>query len=72
MFHSRNSFVFNAATHQVAAFKDNGDYADIAYICANCKKELESDILPYCELYGRLKRNRKGCFCNLLKDKPTQ
>ena len=33
---------------------------------------MESNILPYCELCGRLQRNRKGCFCNLLKNKPVQ
>jgi len=71
-FRFKDSLTFNIATHQVAAFKDNDDYADIAYICADCKKDFENDTLPYCELCGRLKRNRKGCFCNLLKDRPIQ
>ena len=71
-FRFKDSLTFNIATHQVAAFKDNDDYADIAYICADCKKDFENDTLPYCELCGRLKRNRKGCFCNLLENKPIQ
>ena len=75
-FRFKDNLTFNIATHQVAAFKDydddDDDDADIAYICADCKKDLESNILPYCELCGRLQRNRKGCFCNLLKDKPVQ
>ena len=71
-FRFKDSLTFNVATHQVAAFKDNNDYADIAYICADCKKDFENDVLPYCELCGRLKRNRKGCFCDLLEDKPIQ
>ncbi|CAI2180378.1 7912_t:CDS:2 [Funneliformis geosporum] len=69
---NKNSLVFNVATYQIATFKDNGDYADIAHICNNCKKDLESGILPYCELCGRLKRNRKACFCNLLKENKTR
>lgn len=71
-FRFKDSLTFNIATHQVAAFKDNDDYADIAYICADCKKDFDNDTLPYCELCGRLKRNRKGCFCNLLENKPIQ
>ncbi|CAG8563486.1 4216_t:CDS:1 [Ambispora leptoticha] len=68
----KNNLTLNIATHQVAVFKDNDDYADIAYICADCKKDFENDILSYYELYGRLKRNRKGSFCNLLENKPIQ
>ena len=71
-FRFKDNLTLNIATHQVAAFKDNDDYADIAYICADCKEDFENDILPYCELCGRLKRNRKGCFCNLLENKPIQ
>ncbi|CAJ0765702.1 7106_t:CDS:2 [Entrophospora sp. SA101] len=55
-FCSGSGLNLNVATHQLATFKDNGDYVDIAYICGNCKEELENDILPYCELCGRLKR----------------
>ncbi|CAJ0762063.1 6966_t:CDS:2, partial [Entrophospora sp. SA101] len=61
-FHSGYSLILNVATHQLATFKDNGDYVYIAYICGNRKEELENDILPHCELCGRLKRNRKDIF----------
>ncbi|CAG8520084.1 3140_t:CDS:2, partial [Ambispora gerdemannii] len=71
-FRFKDNLTLNIATHQVAAFKNNNDYADIAYICADCKKDFENDTLPYCELCDRLKRNRKGCFCNLLENKPIQ
>ena len=64
----KDSLTLNVATHQLAAFKNNDDYADIAYICADCKKDFENNILPYCELCGRLQRNRQGCYCSLLKD----
>ena len=33
-----------------------------------CKKDFENDNLSYCELCGRLQRNRQGCYCSLLKD----
>ena len=36
------------------------------------KEGLENNILPFCEKCGRLMRNRRGCFCELLKDKPTR
>nr|CAG8686543.1 9332_t:CDS:2 [Entrophospora candida] len=42
--------------------------ADIGSICADCKKDFENDNLSYCELCGRLQRNRQGCYCSLLKD----
>ena len=72
-FRFKDNLTFNIATHQVAAFKDyddddDDDDADIAYICADCKKDFENNNLSYCELCGRLQRNRRGCYCNLLKD----
>src|SRR5437764_15312529 len=65
-------FNLNIATHEIVAHNKEGDGVDIAYICATCKEDLENNILPYCELCGRLKRNRRGCFCELLKERPSR
>ena len=71
-FRAEIGFNLNIATHEIAANNKEGDCVDIAYICATCKEGLENNILPYCEKCGRLMRNRRGCFCELLKDKPTR
>ena len=67
-FHA-SSFTFIPATHEIVAHDKKGDCVDISFICANCKKDLENEILPYCEECGRLKKHREACFCNHLKDK---
>src|SRR5437870_8524140 len=48
----------------------NNDYSDIAYICVECKKDLDDDALPHCNDCGRAMRNRIDCFCDLRKDEP--
>ncbi len=66
--HYGEDITFTPATHEIMAYDNNGDCADIATICDNCKKDFENNNLSYCELCGRLQRNRRGCYCNLLKD----
>jgi len=67
------NLTFTTATHEMVAYDNDGDCADIAVICDNCKKDLESGTLPYCELCGRLKRNRGYCLCSSLEnDKISQ
>jgi len=59
------------ASHEMVARKSNG-YADVAYICKDCKQDFEGDNLPWCEKCGRLKRNRISCFCRLVEEKDTE
>jgi hypothetical protein len=47
-------------------------YSDIVFICGECKKDYNNNILPWCEKCGRLKRNRNRCFCSHLKAKSTK
>ena len=47
-------------------------YADIVFICGECKKDYDNNTLPCCEKCGRLKRNRNRCFCSHLKAKSTK
>ena len=63
-----DSFTFTLATREIATHNKEGDCIDISFICANCKKDLENEILPHCEECGRLKKHREACFCNHLKD----
>lgn len=74
-FWSKNDLKFATATHEMMALdKKTGDCVDIAYICAECKKDFDNAVLPYCELCGRLKRNRNNvnCVCNFMKNKPSK
>ena len=61
----------STATHEMVARKSNG-YADVAYICSDCKKDFDNDTLPWCEKCGRIKRNRISCFCRLVEDKDAE
>src|SRR6185312_449213 len=63
-----SSFTFTPATHEIVAHNEEGDCVDIAFMCADCKKDLENEIIPYCEECGRLKKHREACFCSYLKD----
>ena len=47
-------------------------YADIVFICDECKKYYDNNTLPWCEKCGRLKRNRNRCLCSHLKAKSTK
>ena len=60
--------VIDNATHELVAYHKDDSTADIGSICADCKKDFENNNLSYCELCGRLQRNRMGCYCSLLKD----
>src|SRR6185369_15742861 len=60
--------VLDNATHKLVAYHEDNSTADIGSICADCKKDFENNNLSYCELCGRLQRNRQGCYCSLLKD----
>ena len=71
-FQAEVGFNLNIATHEIAANNREGDCVDISYICSTCKEDLENNILPYCEKCGRLMRNRRGCICEFLKDKPSR
>jgi len=61
------------ATHEMVAYntKTSG-YNDIAYICVECKEDLDNGTLPHCNDCGRAMRNRINCFCDLRKDKPVK
>ena len=61
------------ATHEMVAYntKTSG-YNDIAYICVECKEDLDNGTLPHCNDCGRAVRNRVNCFCDLRKNKPFQ
>ena len=61
----------STATHEMVARKPNG-YADVAYICKDCKKDFDNNILPWCEKCGRVKRNRISCFRRLVEDQDTE
>jgi hypothetical protein len=64
------NFNTSPATHQMVALdKETGDYVDIVFICDDCKKDFDNNILPWCEKCGRLKRNRRRCFCHLENEK---
>jgi hypothetical protein len=74
-FEDQTNLNFNTspASHQVVALdKETSDYADIAFICGKCKDDFENDNLPWCEKCGRLKPNRRNCFCHLIKNKSTK
>jgi hypothetical protein len=61
------------ATHEMVASEENGGYADIVFICKDCKRDYDNDTLPWCEECGRLKRNRNRCYCHhLAKNKSTK
>jgi len=55
----------------MVARKSNG-YADVAYICKDCRQDFESDSLPWCEKCGRLKRNKISCFCRLVEEQNSE
>lgn len=61
------------ATHEMISYntQSNG-YNDIAYICAECKEDLDNGTLEYCDDCGRVLRNRVNCFCDLRKDEPVK
>ena len=45
----------------------NNDYSDIAYICVECKKDLDDNALPHCNDCGRVMRNRIDVtICNMM------
>ena len=44
-------------------------YNDIAYICVECKRDLDNGTLPHCNNCGQAMRNRVNCFCDLRKNK---
>ena len=46
----------------------NNNYNDIIYICVECKKAFNDNILPYYNNYDRIIRNRIDYFCDLRKD----
>ena len=59
------------ATYKILSYNtSNNDYSDIAYICVECKKDLDDDALPHCNDCGWAMRNRIDCFCDLRKDEP--
>jgi len=59
------------ATYKILSYNtSNNDYSDIAYICVECKKDLDDNALPHCNNCGRAMRNRIDCFCDLRKDEP--
>jgi len=60
------------AIHELVAYNESGNCADISSICADCKKDFENDSLPYCEECGRLKRNREGCFCAFITEEQSK
>ena len=61
------------ATHEMVASEENGGYADIVFICKDCKRDYDNGTLPWCEECGRLKRNRNRCYCRRLsKNKSTK
>jgi len=61
------------ATYEMVAYntKTSG-YNDIAYICVECKRDLDNGTLPHCNDCGRAMRNRVNCFCDLRKDEPVK
>ena len=60
------------ATHQMVGHNTPDGYADIVFICKDCKKDYDNNTLPWCEKCDRLKRNRSRCFCSRLKAKSTK
>ena len=61
------------ATYKILSYNtsnNNNDYSDIAYICVECKKDLDNNAIPHCNDCGRAMRNRIDCFCDLKKDEP--
>ena len=66
------NFDTTPATHQMVARNTLDGYSDIVFICGECKKDYDNNILPWCEKCGRLKRNRNRCFCSHLKAKSTK
>ena len=61
------------ATYKIVSYNtSNNDYNDIAYICVECKKALDDNILPHCNDCGWIMRNRIDCFCDLRKDEPVK
>jgi hypothetical protein len=34
------------ATHEMVASEENGGYADIVFICKDCKRDYDNDTLP--------------------------
>src|SRR6185312_7074489 len=60
------------ATHQMVGRNTPDGYADIVFICEDCKKDYDNNTLPRCEKCDRLKRNRSRCFCSRLKAKSTK
>ena len=60
------------ATHQMIGRNTPDGYADIVFICGECKKDYDNNTLPWCKKCGRLKRNRNRCLCSHLKAKSTK
>ena len=61
------------ATHEMIAYntKTSG-YNDIAYICVECKGDLDNGTLPCFNDCGQAMRNRVNCFCDLRKNEPVK
>ena len=70
-FDDSTNFNFDTApaTHQMTARNTPDGYSDIVFICNECKKDYDNNILPRCEKCDRLKRNRNRWFCSRLKTK---
>ena len=49
-----------------------GGYNDIAYICVECKGDLDNGTLPCFNDCGQAMRNRVNCFCDLRKNEPVK
>ena len=60
------------ASHQMVARNTPDGYSDIVFICGEYKNYYDNNTLPWCEKWGRLKRNRNRCFCSHLKAKSTK
>ena len=62
------NLTFTTATHEMVAYDNDGDCADISVICDTCKNDLEGGVLPYCDECGRLKRQREYWLCSGLEN----
>src|SRR6185369_5703734 len=56
------------ATHQMIGHNTPDGYADIVFICKDCKKDYDNNTLPQCEKCDRLNKS----FCSHLKVKSTK
>jgi hypothetical protein len=59
---------YTPASHELVAYDNDEDCADIGAICDNCKKDFDNGVLPYCDECGRLKRRREYCICDRLEN----